>query len=314
MGRQEEAIRVADELLADIELKRLKASEIVLKASRVARLVGHTELTEFLGFERNGYPTDGSSTAWIGRAGRWADKEKETFYTQPIAKVEAQVESSQQAIDAMRGGGNYSGDVALLASRDHDTRILQSSVNLSTWAGICGQVVATVYGMVTEIYHELLFSELQASLFASTQKKVDGSLAAASGSALEKIERISDRLRDGDPESVSQALTTCRRLIDSCADYVFPSRDELYKIGDEVDLKVGPQQVLNRLQAHTHVCGASKSRRDRLRRTLSDLYARCSAGTHAEVTIDEARFIFLQTYIALGEILTLSAAPENGDS
>lgn len=313
MGRQEEAIRVADELLADIELKRLKASEVVLKASRLARLVGHTELTEFLGFERSGYPTDGSAGTWIGRAGRWADKEKNTFYTVSIAKVEGHVESARQAIDALRGGGNYSGEMLIPASRDHDSRILQSSSNLGTWIGICGQVVATVYNMITEIYHELLFSELQASLFADTQEKVDGSLAAASGTALEKIERISDRLRDGDPESVSQALTTCRRLIDSSADYVFPARDELYKIGDEVDLKVGTQQVLNRLQAHTHACGASKSRRDRLRRTLSDLYARCSAGTHAEVTIDEARFIFLQTYIALGEILTLSA-PEDGDS
>ncbi len=313
MGRQEEAIRVADELLADIELKRLKASEVVLKASRLARLVGHTELTEFLGFERNGYPTDGSAMGWIARAGRWADREVGTFYAYSIAKVEAEVESSQQAIDAMRGGGNYSGEMALVASGRHDERILRSSATLSTWTGICGQVVSTVYDMVTEIYHELLFSELQASLFADTQEKVDGALAAASGTALDKIERISDRLRDGDPESVSQALTTCRRLIDSSADYVFPARDEPYTIGDEVNLKVGPQQVLNRLQAHTHACGASKSRRDRLRRTLSDLYDRCSAGTHAEVTIDEARFIFLQTYIALGEILTL-CAPEDGDS
>ncbi|MGW3097833.1 AbiTii domain-containing protein [Streptomyces sp. NPDC001102] len=313
MGRQEEAIRIADELLADIELKRLKASEVVLKASRVARLVGHAELMELLAFERNGYPTDGSASEWIGRAGRWADVEKGTFYSQSIAKVEAETTSSQQAIDAMRGGGNYSGDVALLASRDHDTRILQSSLNLSTWTGICGQVVATVYDMVTEIYHELLFSELQASLFADTQEMVDGALAAASGDALGKIERISDRLRDGDPESVSQALTTCRRLIDSTADYVFPAREDPYLIGDEVNLTVGPQQVLNRLQAHTHAGGASKSRRDRLRRTLYDLYGRCSAGTHAEVTVDEARFIFLQTYIALGEILSLGV-PKDGDS
>lgn len=305
MGRQEEAIRVADELLTDIELKRLKASEVVLKASRLARLVGHTEIADFLGFERNGYPTDGSAAEWIGRAGRWADKEKRTFYTHSIAKVEAQVEANQQAIDAMRGGGNYSGEMALVASGNHDKRILSSSANLGTWTGICGQVVTTVYDMVAEIYHELLFSALQASLFADTQGKIDGSLAAASGTALDKIERVSDRLRDGDPESVSQALTTCRRLIDSCADYVFPAREEPYAIGAEVTLKVGPQQVLNRLQAHTHACGASKSRRDRLRRTLSDLYERCSAGTHSEVTIDEARFVFLQTYIALGEILTL---------
>ncbi|MFI6007164.1 hypothetical protein ACIA98_43880 [Streptomyces sp. NPDC051366] len=46
---------------------------------------------------------------------------------------------------------------------------------------------------------------------------------------------------------------------------------------------------------------------------MSDLYARCSAGTHSEVTIDEARFVFLQTYIALGEILILST-PEDGKS
>jgi hypothetical protein len=42
-----------------------------------------------------------------------------------------------------------------------------------------------------------------------------------------------------------------------------------------------------------------KNRRDRLRRTLADLYERCSAGTHVEVTLGEARFIFLQTYIPL---------------
>jgi hypothetical protein len=227
--------------------------------------------------------------------------------------MEAQAESNRRAIDAMQGGGNYSGDMALVASGNHDGRILNLASAVSTKNGICGQVVATVYDMVTEIYHELLFSELQASLFADTQELIDGSLAAASGTALDKIERVSDRLRDGDPESVSQALTTCRRLIDSCADYVFPARDEPYAIGAEATLKVGPQQVLNRLQAHTHACGTSKSRRDRLRRTLSDLYARCSAGTHAEVTIDEARFVFLQTYIALDEILTLSPS-EDGES
>jgi hypothetical protein len=310
MGRQEEAIRVADELLGDIELKRLKALEIVLKASRIARLVGHAELMEFLGYERNGYPTDRSATVWIERAGRLADKEKGTFYSQSIAKVEAQIESAHGAIDAMRSGGNYSGDMIAIAAREHDHRIMGYANNLGTWTGICGQVVATIYDMVAEIYHELLFSELQASLFADTQGKVDGSLAVAGGSVLDKIERISDRLRDGDPESVSQALTTCRRLIDSCADCVFPARSEPYAIGDEATLQVGQQNVLNRLQAHTHACGATKSRRDRLRRTLGDLYSRCSAGTHAEVTVDEARFVFLQTYVALGEILTLGEPTE----
>jgi len=68
---------------------------------------------------------------------------------------------------------------------------------------------------------------------------------------------------------------------------------------------IGESNVLNRLQVHVHEAGASKSRKDRLRRTLKDLFDRCSAGTHADVTVEEARFVFLQTYVALGEVLTL---------
>jgi hypothetical protein len=311
VGRQEEALRVAEELLADIELKRLKASEIALKASRVARLVGHQDLIDFLGYELNGYPTDGSAGGeWIDRSGRWSSTEEKKYYTVSIAKVEASLVGAHEAVEALRGGGNYSGDYVAIASREHDQRILQYTNVVATWSGICGQVVATIYEVVVEIYHELLFSELQATLFADTQTKVDGSLSLASGSALDKIERVSDRLRDGDPESISQALTTCRRLIDSCADHVFPAQSEQYAIGDEATLNVGQQQVLNRLQAYTHQCGITKSRRDRLRRTLADLYGRCSAGTHAEVTVDEARFVFLQTYVVLGEILTLSQSSQ----
>lgn len=200
------------------------------------------------------------------------------------------------------------------AARDHDTRIAAQTRTVGTLSGICGQVVATVYDFVSEIYHELLFSELQASLFADTQARVDGSLAAASGSALDKIESVSARLRDGDPESVSQGLTTCRRLIDSCADFVFAPRDGAYEMGDGLTLKVGPQNVLNRLQAFTHSRDVAKGRRDRLRRTVSDLYERCSAGTHSEVTADEARFVFLHTYVVLGEILTLADGDDSTES
>lgn len=289
VGRQEEAIRVAEELLADIELERLKASEIVLKASRVARLVGHDDLLAFLALERNGYSGDSTESEWIDRAGRRSDEE-DKFYSVALPKVEANLNAAREALKTLQGGGNYSGEWASIAGREHDGRIAAYSKIIGLWAGICGQVVATIYDMVVEVYHELMFSELQATLFADTQMKVDGALAAASGTALNKIERVSDRLRDGDPESVSQALTTCRRLIDSSADYLFPAARDQYEV-DGQPLKVWQQNVLNRLQAYAHSHGASKGRRDRLRRTLSDLYERCSAGTHAEVSVQEARFV-----------------------
>ena len=97
------------------------------------------------------------------------------------------------------------------------------------------------------------------------------------------------------------AQTTCSR-----------NRSEPYSIGEEATLTVGRQNVLNRLQAYTHLHGVPKGRRDRLRRTLADLYGRCSAGTHAEVTVEEARFVFLQTYVVLGEVLRLGGKEIDG--
>ena len=303
MDRQAEALRLAEALLEDIELQRLKASEVVLKASRLARLVGHDDLQEFLSLERDGYPD--ARSRWVKRAGRVSDLKKDTYYPVPITKVEALRIGAVRAIEALRGGGNYSGEWASIAGREHDKKISSHADTIGTLEAICGQVVSTVYDMLVEIYHELLFSELQATLFAQAQADVDGVLAEAGGSALDKIEKVSARLRDGDPESVSQALTTCRRLIDAVADHVFPAAVEPYDAGGH-SLEVGQQQVLNRLQAHVHSAGASSGRRDRIRRALKDLYSRCSAGTHAEVSVQEARFVFLQSYVLLGEVLTLT--------
>ena len=94
-----------------------------------------------------------------------------------------------------------------------------------------------------------------------------------------------------------------------------PAQSDQHAIGEEVTSPFGPQNVLNRLLAFTHQRGIPKGRRDRLRRTLADLlYARCSERTHTDVTVDVALFVFLQTYVALGEILTLKDNPEVDDA
>lgn len=206
VNRQDQALSLAEELLADIELRRLKAGDVVHKASRLARLVGHDELQTFLRYEREGYPSSAYNDPWVERAGRKGAEGE--WWSAPLSHIEAAIESSESAITALRGGGNYSGEFASVAAREHDHKIVQYANQTAPLSSICGAVVSTTYSLVTEIYHELLFSELQSTLFATVQTNVDGALAAASGTALDKIERVSERLRDGDAESVSQGLTT----------------------------------------------------------------------------------------------------------
>jgi hypothetical protein len=117
-------------------------------------------------------------------------------------------------------------------------------------------------------------------------------------------------LADGDQEAISHAQTSCRRLIDVFADAVYPATDKT----TEVDGKSVPLNAANpraRINQYIHEHTNSQSRRSKLRQTLANLYNRVSAGVHNDVTREEAQALFLQTYLLLGEVLTLGEPPDS---
>jgi len=111
-----------------------------------------------------------------------------------------------------------------------------------------------------------------------------------------------DRLVDGDQESISQALATCRRIIEAFADSIYPPTDQTVEIGGNT-LKLDASKHQNRINAFVHAKTQSQSRKQRLRQNLSNLFDRVSSGVHTEVTAEEARALFLNTYLFLGEVL-----------
>jgi hypothetical protein len=67
-------------------------------------------------------------------------------------------------------------------------------------------------------------------------------------------------------------------------------------------LDCGKDKPRNRLRAYMAANMTSKSRRDRINKNLGELYSKVSAGVHADVDVDEARALVLNTYLFLGEI------------
>ncbi len=49
-------LNLSQELLEDIELGRLSPENLLLKTARLARLVGNSEIQQWLNFELAGYP------------------------------------------------------------------------------------------------------------------------------------------------------------------------------------------------------------------------------------------------------------------
>ena len=74
--RNEHIIRLAAELLDDIELNKLGPEALVLKASRLARLAGTEEIREWLSYELGGYSNTEVGRKYMTATRRWTDIEK----------------------------------------------------------------------------------------------------------------------------------------------------------------------------------------------------------------------------------------------
>jgi hypothetical protein len=169
------------------------------------------------------------------------------------------------------------------------------------------RIITIVRGMThnfcTQVIGQFQFSQESKSIFDSFARAIDQRLGELAEEAFRKLPDAFERLDTGSPEAISHALTSCRRIIDSFADSVFPTQAAPVMIGNE-SISVAANKPKYRILAYVHD-KVSGSRYDRIRRSLFDLYERVSAGLHSNIVPTEAKALVLQTYLLLGEIAEL---------
>ncbi len=303
-SRSQHILELAKELLDDIELSRISAESLLLKASRLARWVGSEEIRNWLKLEMQGYNSkEEISLRYMSITGRWVDKEKNKGYWGPLAQHEASIEAEKIKLQTM-SIPNTSGDWAFASTKKVTDEMSNATSKITRLSGIKSSVLALIHNFVSEVYYEKEFDCLSESIFESYKSDVDTLIGNACGNVLEQIPVVMQRLAEGEKEAVSQALTTCRRVIDSFADAIFPPTDDTIEIGGN-QLSLLENRHQNRINAYIHQRTESKSRKKKFRQNLSNIYERVSSGVHADVTTEEARALFLNTYMLVGEILHL---------
>ena len=80
---------------------------------------------------------------------------------------------------------------------------------------------------------------------------------------------------------------------------------ETYEIGGNI-LSVIMGKTLNRLNVYVHQNSDSVSRRKKIKQNLQNLYERVCAGVHSDIDAQEAKSLFFNTYLILGEIIMLN--------
>lgn len=303
-SRSEHILNLSKELLDDIELSRVPCEALLLKASRLARWVGSEEIKAWLYYEMHGFNSqDTVSLKYMGITGRWIDREKNTGYWGPLAQQEAIIQTEQMKLRTLQTP-DTSGNWGLRVMDMYQNNLNSTSKAISIRSAIKSKSLATLHKFISAIYYEKQFDSLAESIFEKYKSDIDTLISSHCGTVLEQIPSVMSRLAEGSTEAISQALSSTRRIIDAFADSIFPSQDTPMTIdGNEVSL--GPNRHLNRINAFVNQRVTSKSRRTKIRQNLSNLYERVSSGVHAEVSADEARALFLNCYLFLGEVLHL---------
>lgn len=304
-SRSEHILALAKEVLDDIELSRLPAESLLLKASRLARWVGSEEIKQWIRLEMQGYnSTNEISLKYMGLTGRWTNKDEKKGYWGPLAQHEAALEAQNIKLKSLTTP-DTSGVAAIRIMNMHQEQLSITTKYISTLSGIKSRVLSILHEFISAIYYEKEFDSLSESIFEKYKSDVDNLISAHCGDVLEQIPSVMSRLAEGNSESISQALTTVRRIIDSFADSIFPPRDTTINIGGN-ELTLGTNKHQNRINAFVHLKIESKSRKSKIRQNLSNLYDRVSTGVHNDVSAEEARSLFLNCYLLLGEILHIA--------
>jgi hypothetical protein len=305
MGKNEIIISLVKELIDDIELYRISGEQLLLKTKRLLRLNPNLDIEKWIDYELKGYKSSELGKEYMTKTGRWINKEKGEGYWMPLAQVEASIDAQKIKLSCIRTP-DLSGDNALVVTRDVIASINAIGNYISTLSGIKSRVLSYLHDYVSEVYYKITLENVIESIFESYKEDIDEKITTESKDVIEMLPSVMNRLIENDKESISQALLTCRRIIDTFSNFIFPATDETVTI-DGNELSLTQDKVKNRINAYINDKIDSKSRKKRLRQNLSNLYERVSSGVHDEVTSEEARALVFNTYLIVGEILSLQS-------
>jgi hypothetical protein len=164
---------------------------------------------------------------------------------------------------------------------------------------------------------ELKFSGIAGDAFSRIRLAADELIGITVPSAAQKFVAIYENLLSDNPEDWSNAVHSCRRILQDLADHLFPATDtpRVKSVnGKEVRITLGADNYINRLVCFTEDNSTSErseeiigSQLAYLGDRLDSLFRAAQKGSHTTIsTRDEADRYVVYTYMLVADLLKLS--------
>lgn len=177
---------------------------------------------------------------------------------------------------------------------------------------ILGRIKNRTLKYLSNVETQLIYGQLHSDIFEENRLYVDKALNELSPEALRQFVASYQRMKEDNPESWAQALTSARRLLKSLADIIYPPSNEPVKGSDGKERVLKDEMYIARLWQYVfEKIGDSTSgalfqtQVEDYGKRIDRLYELACKGVHADVSKLEVNQCVIQTYILIGDLLRL---------
>ena len=187
---------------------------------------------------------------------------------------------------------------------------------MNTAAGRLASRRSFLYRYVLAKHYELRFSGIADDIFTRVRARLDPAIGEAVPDAVQRLTAVYDNLRSDNPEDWSNAVHSCRRILEDLADVVFRARAETRtkQVGKkEIIIQLGKENYINRLIAFIEDNSSSErfleivgSHLGYVGDRLDSVFKAAQKGSHDTIiSRAEADRYVVYTYLLVGDILAL---------
>lgn len=230
-----------------------------------------------------------------------------------IPQIEEHMEILSTATDSMKPPKElHPVDLYFEMADFSKVKILQIGMDADYKAILCG-VKQRVYEFLSMTEKQIELGQISSDIFEKNRKYVDDKLKEFAPDVLDKFKSAHKRLSDGDKESISHALLSCRRILKVLADKLYPPKADPVMCRDGVQRDLSEDKYLNRLLQYISEKMSNKSSKELITANIKDFANRIdklntldSKGVHSDAIKSEAEQCYIHTYLLIGDILRIS--------
>ena len=328
MTKTENALVACEKVLNGIEDNTITVTSALLLCLKIARLLNDTDAIMWLQYEYGGYPRNKNGyiqkeawqIAW-GKGRGYIEDGKELVFSEIASELEEKIAAQRSAVNNFTTqGASVSGEWAAVAMNKLTTTVSSSTGVLVRQIASSEKQLTILkskyYDYALEKQIEISFGNVATTVFSEYRTRVENEFSKMSKENLLKLQAIEDKINSENPELYSQALTTCRRLFEGTAKELFEKYfpeygEKKYKTKSGKEIDVSGEHYKNKLSAVIEKLedkSPSKSIGSNviyLLDWIDNLTELQCKGVHHEVTRRDATRCIIQTYICLGDILSL---------